>query len=335
MSVAFDTDIREYLKGWTAKDDRLGGLSFFGSYAAFLAIFFTTILIARSPYWWAAAPFVVLSAFAGVRLYILQHDCGHHSLFSRRWMNEWAGYALSPITLTPFRAMQYNHNMHHAYLGNLEHRETTEIHTMTLKEWNEAGPWRRLGYRLYRNPLILLPIGGVFTFFIAYRWPKNTLKVGIPGVLAHNAMLGAWIYLLYLLFGWTGPAMLALVAVVCAVIGVFVVYLQHNFEDAYWDRKPDLDYKQAALQGSSALDLGHWWDIGTGNIAYHDIHHYNPAIPSYRLRKCHHGLPAKYRPKRVGWADAIRSFRLKLWDEKTGRLVPFPKATGAAAVPAE
>ncbi|MDJ0629202.1 MAG: fatty acid desaturase [Rhodobacter sp.] len=335
MSVAYDTDIREYLKDWTAKDDRIGALSFFGSYAAFLLVFFATVLIVASPYWWAAPPFILVSAFAGVRLYVLQHDCGHHSLFSRRWMNEWAGYALSPITLAPFRAMQYNHNMHHAYLGNLDHRETTEIHTMTLREWNEAGPWRRLGYRLYRNPFFLMPIGGVFVFFFHYRWPKNTLKIGVPGVLAHNAMLAGWIFLLYLLFGWVGPITLAVVAVVCAVIGVFLVYLQHNFEDAYWDRKPDLDYKQAALQGSSALDLGHWWDIGTGNIAYHDIHHYNPSIPSYALRKCHHGLPAKYSPRRVTWRQAIASLRLKLWDEDQARLVPFPKQAEPAAVPAE
>jgi hypothetical protein len=108
-------------------------------------------------------------------------------------------------------------------------------------------------------------------------------------------------------------------------IGVFLVYLQHNFEDTWWDRKPDLNPARAALQGSSALDLGWWWDLGTGNIAYHDIHHFNANIPSYRLRKCHRALREKYEVQTIRWPEAIRSFTLKLWDEDQERLVPFPR----------
>ena len=333
MSVASGTEIRQYLQPFTAKDDRLAAISYAGTFAwLFLALY---LAIRLSGTWYLAAPFVVLAAFGGVRLYVLQHDTGHHSLFSKRWMNELAGYIQSPFTLTPFRAMQVNHNMHHAYLGNLEARETTEIHTMTLREWNAASPRQRLLYRLYRNPFIMLPIGGIFVFFFQYRWPKNTLRIGVWGVLAHNLMLAAWIAALYLMFGWAGPLTLAAVAVVSAIIGVFLVYLQHNFEDTYWDRKPDLDYRRATLQGSSALDLGHWFDIGTGSIAYHDIHHFMPSIPSYRLRKCHHAMPERFAPRRIKWPEAIASFRLKLWDEDAERLVPFPKpARQPAAIPA-
>ena len=329
--------IREYLKNFTRKDNRIAALSYFGTYAVFFAALAAAIPIAETAWWWAAAPFVVLTAFAGVRLYVLQHDAGHHSLFATKRQNDIAGYALSPFTMTPYRAMQYNHNMHHAYLGNLEHRETTEIHTMTLREWQEAGFWTRLGYRLYRNPLILLPVGGLFVYFLHYRWPKNTVRVGALGVLAHNLMLAAWVGALYWLAGWTGIAVWALAVVVAAHIGVFLVFLQHNFEDTYWDRKPDLDFRVAALQGSSCLDLGHWWDIGTGNIAYHDIHHFMPTIPSYRLRKAHHGMPEHLaaQQRRIKWPEALASFRLKLWDEEQGRLVPFPKSRQMAAVPAE
>jgi hypothetical protein len=113
-------------------------------------------------------------------------------------------------------------------------------------------------------------------------------------------------------------------------IGVFLVYLQHNFEDTWWDRKPDLNPARAALQGSSALDLGWWWDLGTGNIAYHDIHHFNANIPSYRLRKCHRALREKYEVQTIRWPEAIRSFTLKLWDEDQERLVPFPRARRSA-----
>lgn len=326
--------IKDYLNRYTAKNDAIGAASYFGTFAVFFAALYLAIQL--SGQWILAAPFVVITAFAGVRLYVLQHDCGHHSLFARAWVNDLAGYVLSPFTLTPYRAMQYNHNMHHAYLGNLEHRETTEILTMTLREWNAASWGRRLYYRLYRNPAIMLPVGGVLTYFFVYRWPKNSARIGVAGVLAHNALLLAWFGVLYLLFGWAGVITLITIAFVSSMIGVFLVFLQHNFEDTYWDRKPDLDFRKAALQGSSALDLGHWFDIGTGNIAYHDIHHFNPAIPSYRLRKCHHAMPAEFAMRRIRWPEAIASFGLKLWDEESARLIPFPNTRPAtAALPAE
>ncbi len=180
-------------------------------------------------------------------------------------------------------------------------------------------------------------MGGLFVYFIHYRWPKNAAKIGALGVLTHNAMLLAWAGLIYALAGWTGVAVWALAVVVAAHIGVFLVFLQHNFEDTYWDVKPDLDFRKAALQGSSCLDLGHWWDIGTGNIAYHDIHHFMPSIPSYNLRKAHHRMPPELaaQQRRILWSEALHSFTLKLWDEEQQRLVPFPKKRNSAAVPAE
>jgi len=327
-------DIRDYTKAYTDKSDAMGALSFLASLAAYFAALTLGALYASSL--WISLPMVVILAFASVRLYVLQHDCGHYSLFATKRLNDWAGYVLSIFSLTPFRVMQYNHNLHHAYLGNLDHRETTEVYTMTLREWRQAGFWRRLWYRLYRNPAVMLSLGGIFTYFIAYRWPRNTRKVGVAGVIAHNLMLAVYIALVYLVLGWAGLAVLGASAVLAGVIGVFLVYLQHNFEDTYWDRKPELDFRKATLEGSSSLDLGHWWDVGTGNIAYHDLHHFNPAIPSYRLRKCQKNLPEALRSHDViRWPEAIASFRLKLWDEEREKLVPFPKERAARAVPAE
>jgi omega-6 fatty acid desaturase (delta-12 desaturase) len=147
----------------------------------------------------------------------------------------------------------------------------------------------------------------------------------------------AWVGLIFAGYGWSGLGVYGLTVLVSGCIGVFLVYLQHNFEDTYWDRKPDLDYERATLQGSSALDLGWWWDLGTGNIAYHDIHHFNPRIPLYNLRKCHRDLRKEMDIRTIGWPEALRSFRLKLWDEDAERLVPFPRRGGVpkAAVPAE
>jgi omega-6 fatty acid desaturase (delta-12 desaturase) len=327
-------DIRDFTKQYTGKSDLRGAASFLGTLAVYGAALIGGALNAGT--WWIVGPLVVVLAFASVRLYVLQHDCGHYSLFATKRLNDIAGYILSIFSLTPFRVMQYNHNLHHAYLGNLEHRETTEVYTMTLREWNAAPFWTRLWYRLYRNPAVMLSLGGIFTYFIAYRWPRNTRKVGVWGVVAHNMMLAAYIAVVYLTLGWAGLAVLGASAVLAGVIGVFLVYLQHNFEDTYWDRKPDLDFRKATLVGSSSLDLGWLWDLGTGNIAYHDLHHFNPGIPSYNLRRCQKDLPEALQMHDViKWPQALASFRLKLWDEDQQKLVPFPSTRAGTAVPAE
>ncbi len=328
-------EIKTHTRKFARKSDALGALSLVATLATYIAALWFGARYAGTPL--IAVPMVVLLAFASVRLYVLQHDCGHYSLFATRRLNDWAGHLLSLPSLTPYRVMQYNHNLHHAYLGNLDHRETTEVYTMTLAEW-QAAPWtRRLWYRLYRNPVLMLGLGGIYAYFIAYRWPVNTRKVGVWGVVAHNIAVLAYVAAIWWALGVAGLVIWATSAVLAGAIGVFLVYLQHNFEETYWDRKPDLDFQKATLEGSSSLDLGWLWDLGTGNIAYHDLHHFNPGVPSYRLRACQKALPAHLRPHEpIRWPGALRSFRLKLWDEEAGRLVPFPKSrTVPGAVPAE
>ncbi|MBF9059077.1 fatty acid desaturase [Rhodobacterales bacterium HKCCSP123] len=325
-----EREIRAFTRNWTARDDRIAWLSYVATFAAY----FVTLWLALQawPVWWLVMPLVVVNALAGVRLYVLQHDCGHGSLFSRKRLNDLAGHGLSIFTLTPYRVMQSNHNDHHSHLGNLDERDTTEIFTMTLREWQAAGFRTRLWYRLYRNPLILIPIGGLFTYAFAYRWPKNAAKVDPRGVILHNLGLAAWVALIWWLAGVPGLVVYAGTVFVAGCVGVFLVYLQHNFEDTWWDRKPDLNPARAALQGSSALDLGWWFDLAVANITYHNIHHFNANIPSYRLRSCHRALRERYEVQTIGWAEALRSFTLKLWDEEQGRLVPFP-ATARQAAP--
>ncbi len=325
-----EREIRAFTRQWTQRDDRLAALSYFGTFAAYFGTLALAIL--AWPLWWLVAPLIVFNAFAGVRLYVLQHDCGHGSLFSTKARNDRAGYGLSVFTLTPYRVMQSNHNDHHSHLGNLDERDTTEIFTMTLREWEEAGFWRRLWYRLYRNPLILIPIGGLFTYVLAYRWPKNAGRVDPRGVVLHNLGLAAWVGFLWGIAGVPGLVIYAGTVFVAGCVGVFLVYLQHNFEDTWWDRKPDLNPARAALQGSSALDLGWWFDLAVANITYHDIHHFNANIPSYRLRACHRALRERYEIPTIGWAEAFRSFTLKLWDEDQGRLVAFPRQPRAVPV---
>ena len=195
-----------------------------------------------------------------------------------------------------------------------------------------AGFWRRLQYRLYRNPFILIPVGALFTYFIRYRWPKNTLRFGWKGVVLHNLSIAVFLGILYALAGWTGILVWLGASLMGGMLGVFLVYLQHNFEDTYWDRRPDLDPQLAALQGSSCLDFGWWFDTAVACITLHDIHHFNARIPSYRLRKCHYNLPSEYAPRRIRFPEAVAALNLKLWDEEKRRLVPFPKGDRKPAI---
>jgi omega-6 fatty acid desaturase (delta-12 desaturase) len=316
-------DLRDYTRQYCDRDNRLAALSYFGTFAVyFLSLWMAINFI---DLWYILAPAVTVNAFSVVRLYVLQHDTGHQSLFETRVQNDLAGHVLSPFTLAPFTVMKHNHNLHHAYQGNLEHRGTGEINIMTLDEWNSVGFWQRLYYRLYRNPLILIPVGAMFTYFIRYRWPKNTTRFGVTGVLLHNVVMMVYIGLIYVLFGMNGVLVWFGSGLLGGMIGVFLVYLQHNFEDTYWDKRPELNQHEAAIQGSSCLDFGWLFDFAVANITLHDIHHLNARIPSYRLRRCHHGLPLNVAPRRIKFPEAVAALQLKLWDESRGRLVPFPR----------
>ncbi|MBI6628388.1 fatty acid desaturase [Pontibaca salina] len=319
-------NLREYTRQYCEKDKRIAALSFFGTFTVYFASLWLAIMQVEN--WWLMLPLMVVHGFSAVRLYVLQHDTGHHSLFQTRAQNELAGHVLSPFTFAPFEVMKQNHNLHHANVGNLEHRDTGEIHTMTLREWNAAGFWARLQYRLYRNPFLLVPVGAFFTYFIRYRWPKNTMRFGWKGVVVHNVAVFVWVTVIYALAGWQGLGIYFSASMLGGMLGVFLVYLQHNFEDTYWDRRPDLDPQLAALQGSSCLDFGWWFDMAVACITLHDIHHLNARIPSYRLRACHYNLPPEWAPRRIKFYEAVAALNLKLWDEERGRLVPFPSVAG-------
>ncbi|MEQ3669774.1 fatty acid desaturase [Pseudophaeobacter sp.] len=315
-------DLRSYTRSYARQDNRLALLSFLGTFATYFCAL--TLAISQADRLYILIPCGVVFAFASVRLYVLQHDTGHHSLFETRLQNELAGHVLSPFTFAPFEVMKQNHNLHHANIGNLDHRETGEIHTMTLQEWQQAGLWQRLYYRLYRNPLLFVPLGAAFTYFVRYRWPKNSSRFGALGVILHNITILCLLWLLYHYAGWQGVWIWLGFSFLGGMIGVFLVYLQHNFEDTYWDRRPDLNPAEAALQGSSCLDFGWVFDFAVANITLHDLHHFNARIPSYRLRQCHYNLPAEVALRRIKFAEALGALSLKLWDEDKKRLVPFP-----------
>ncbi len=276
--------------------------------------------------WWVLL-LVPVAAFLLVRMFMFQHDCGHGSFFPARWANDLLGGALGVLTVTPYRFWRGSHAVHHAGSGNLDRRGVGDVTTLTLDEYNALPAHRRLGYRLYRHPAVMFGIGPAWLFLITQRFPSGSPRrrwrewlsvLGTDlGLLAGALILILTLGPLPLLLGWLPVILLA------ATIGIWLFYVQHQFEDAYWQPKPTWEFDTAALQGSSFYDLPrvlHWL---TGNIGFHHIHHLSSRIPNYRLRACHEANPALQAVPRLTLRASLKCPRLALWDDRQRKLVSF------------
>jgi omega-6 fatty acid desaturase (delta-12 desaturase) len=294
--------------------------------APFLGLM-AAILIALHFGLWLALVLFPVAAVLLVRLFMFQHDCGHGSFFKARWANNVLGYTLGILTLTPYLAWRGQHAVHHASMGNLDRRGIGDVTTLTRPEYL-ALSWRgRLGYRLYRHPLVLFGLGPIWLFFISNRipsgHPRRQWKAWVSVLstnLALAVILGLLVWVLgpvNVILGW-GPVML-----LAATIGVWLFYIQHQFEDAYWEPKSSWNYQAAALEGASYYDLPrvvHWM---TGNIGFHHIHHLSSKIPNYRLRECHNANPALQSAPRLTLWGSLKCARLALWDVEQRRMISF------------
>lgn len=315
-------DVREISRSFTTRSNKIAALNTLGTLAAYFGTLWLAIICADI--WYLLAPLSVAVAFAAIRLYMLQHDCGHGSLFATRRLNDIAGRVMAPFTFAPYNATKYNHNQHHTHIGDLEHRDAGDIYTMTLAEYRDAPLWKQLGYRLYRSPLILFCIGPVYIYIIQYRFPKNGIKTGIWDVMITNLAIGLYLWGLYAVFGATGLWVLGGCIVIGGFIGAMIPYIQHNFEDMYWARKPDHRFAVAALKSSAVLDFGRIYNFLTVNIAYHDLHHLNANIPCYRLRECYEAVEHLLDSRKIGFVEGMGCLRWKLWEEDANKMVTFP-----------
>lgn len=304
-------------------------------FAAIAAMIFT----AQQGYWLAYAALLLPTAGLLVRLFIIQHDCGHGSFFQSRKANDWVGRFLSLLTVTPYGFWRRTHNLHHAGSGNLDHRGYGGIETLTIEEYKALSPRKRFFYRLYRNPFLLLALGTPLFVIVGQRFamtepltfidlssPKN-LKGALESVLALNAAI-IFFYGLAIMFAGAGPflAVYLPVLIVTAQIGGWLFFIQHQFEDTTWDQAGDWKFREAALHGSSYYDLHpvlHWF---TGNIGMHHIHHFCAMIPNYKLMECLKSSPELQNLNRITLKDSLKCTRLALWDEGRRKLVTFREA---------
>lgn len=295
-----------------------------GTFSAYLICLW--LAISQVEHWYIFIPAAAACGLLAVRLYMLQHDCMHRCFLSPRWLNDLVGVLLSPFTLTPFAVGRNNHNLHHSHVGDLDHRDTFEINVLTVDEYKQLTPWRKFLYRLYRSPVTLILVGPFLVYAIFHRFPKNTLKGRfLKDVAIHNLLFFGFYALIYWMAGMTGVWVLLLSVWFGVSFGAIIPYIEHNFEDVHWGRRPELTPQIAALESSAVLDFGKVFHWLTANIGFHDLHHLNPTIPNYNLRKCHEQLEAEghLNSRKISIREAVTCFGWKLWDEEHQKMVTF------------
>ncbi len=275
----------------------------------------------------------VLCVLAGaflVRLFMIQHDCGHGAFFNNRTANDWVGRALGVLTLTPYDVWRRSHSIHHSGSGNLEKRGFGDIHTLTVNEYY-AGSWlQRLHYRMYRHPVTLFLIGPIYIFGLQNRLPLGAMKAGSKywvSTMGTN-LVGMAIATVLIYFMGLMPFLVIFLSTsfVASAIGVWLFYVQHQFDETHWDQPEDWDLHDAALYGSSHYDLPAPLRWMTGNIGVHHVHHLYSRIPFYRLNDVIRDYPVLGEVRRLTLLQSFACARLHLWDEETRRLVSYRQA---------
>ena len=284
----------------------------------------------RISYWITLALAVVAAGFL-VRVFIIFHDCGHGSFFRSRRANRVMEFVTGVLTFTPYAQWRKEHALHHASSGDLDRRGPGEIWTLTVREYLEASRSKRLAYRLARNPVVLFVLAPSFVFLVQYRFPSRGMgRRERVGVHATNGAILAIAALTSLGIGVKAYLLIQIpVMILAATAGVWLFYVQHQFDGVQWRRRAEWDYAAAALRGSSFYDLPKVLQWFTGNIGFHHIHHLSPAIPNYNLERCHRENPMLQDVRKVTLGSSLRSLSFRLWDEARQRLVGYG-ALGAA-----
>jgi omega-6 fatty acid desaturase (delta-12 desaturase) len=271
-------------------------------------------------------PLQIIAAGLLVRLFMLQHDCGHGSFFEQRWLNDLVGRSIGVLTLTPYDQWRSGHAFHHANNGNLDQRGVGDIHFLTVEEYRRLSRWRRWGYRLYRNPWIFFGIGPVYLFVLKHRIPVR----GPDGRRRFNSVMAtniAALVTLAVLDAMVGTQTLLLtqlpITYLASVFGVWIFYVQHQFDGVQYTRRPDWKFRDGALLGSSLYVLPPVLNWFTADIGIHHLHHLCSKIPNYRLQACLKRFPQLAKVGRLGLWESFGTIWLVLWDEHERRLISF------------
>jgi omega-6 fatty acid desaturase (delta-12 desaturase) len=278
-------------------------------------------------YWELSLLLAVPAAGFLVRLFMIQHDCGHGSFFRYRLANDWVGRFLGVLTLTPYDDWRRAHAVHHANSGHLDRRGVGDINTLTVREFQALTVWGQLSYRVYRNPLVMFGLGAAYQFFLRHRLPIGSIRGSWhawTSTMATNLAIAIATATLIWFIG-IGPFLLVQlpIGIFAGSVGVWLFYVQHQFEDTFWAHGREWNFHEASLRGSSYYDLPGILRWFTANIGVHHVHHLCSRIPYYRLPQTLRDNPNLRSIGRLTLLESFRCVRLVLWDEGRGRLVSF------------
>jgi omega-6 fatty acid desaturase (delta-12 desaturase) len=290
-----------------------------------LFLFWIAAYLSLSVSYGLALFFAVLASGFVIRSFIVFHDCCHQSFFKSRMANEILGTITGIITLVPYHQWKRSHSLHHATSSNLDKRGIGDMWMLTIDEYIAASKWKRLAYRTYRNPLIMFGIGPIATFLVLYRFNvKGAKRPERINTWITNVSIVALYSLLCWTLGWQNFVLIqAPVFWISGAVGIWLFYVQHQFEDSYFENEEDWSYVKAAVDGSSYYKLPKVLQWITGNIGFHHVHHLSPRVPNYHLEKAHNAVPPLQHATTVTLSTSLKSLHYRLWDEQNKKFVSF------------
>ncbi|UZD46192.1 fatty acid desaturase [Peribacillus frigoritolerans] len=290
----------------------------------FIILWYLAYISLSVSYWLALIPAVFAAGFL-TRIFIIFHDCTHHSFFKDRRANRIVGTIMGVLTLFPFDQWGHEHSVHHATSGNLDKRGTGDIWTLTVDEYLAAPFKLRFAYRFYRNPLVMFGLGPIYVFLLKNRFNrKGARKKEKNNTYLTNVLIVVFAALLCLAVGWQSFLLVqGSIFMISGSIGIWLFYVQHTFEDSYFEENEEWEYVLAAVEGSSFYKLPKLMQFLTGNIGYHHVHHLSPRVPNYKLEMAHNNTQPLENVPTITLATSLRSLHFRLWDEESKNFVSF------------
>ena len=324
MSKEKIAQLRKHVSPFEKSDLRISIRQMVNTILPFLVAWFLAYQSLRVSVW-LMIPFAMIAAGFVVRMFIIFHDCTHGSFFKNKKANAIVGTITGVLTLFPYEKWKREHAIHHASSGNLDKRGVGDIWVMTIEEYVEASKWTRLQYRLYRQPLVMFGLGPLWLILVTSRFNrKDARKKERMNTHIINVALVVLYGLMMFLVGWQAFLLVqGTTMFVAGVLGIWLFYVQHTFEDSYFEDESEWDYVKAAIEGSSYYELPKVLQWVTGNIGFHHVHHLSPRVPNYHLEKAHTSTPPLQRATTIGLFSSLKSLRYKLYDANNKTFVTF------------
>lgn len=324
MSKQCQINLRKQVSPFEKSNTRKSIRQLFNTIPPFILLWIGAYFSLEISYWLSLGLSIIASGFV-IRIFIIFHDCCHQSFFKSRKVNDLVGTITGVITLFPYEKWKRSHSIHHATSGNLNKRGTGDIWILTVEEYVAAPAWRRLQYRLYRNPLVMFGLGPFYLFLITNRFNrKGANRKERMNTYVTNASILLLYTVLCVMIGWQAFLMIQLpILFVSGMLGIWLFYVQHQYEDSYFENEEKWDYVKAAIDGSSYYQLPKLLQWVSGNIGFHHVHHLSPKVPNYYLEEVHESIPSLQKATTITIRSSLKALRFRLWDEANKSFVSF------------